>query len=197
MSVMINGTTTGTETDFDGFYSINAPVGSELVFSYLGYRNMSVSVTKAGTYNVALEEDSARLDEVVVTAMGIKREKKALGYSVAYVTAEDVSVDISRKLEGKVAGVHITQTSGVSGAGNQIFIRGNNSIANNQQTLFIIDDVPMDAAGAQLTSNDIENISVFKGDSAIALYGARGKNGVVVITTKKGIGITYTGGGAK
>ena len=76
VSIMIEGTTTGTETDFDGFYSINAPVGSELVFSYLGYRNMSVSVTKAGTYNVALEEDSAYLDEVVVTAMGIKKGKK-------------------------------------------------------------------------------------------------------------------------
>ena len=187
VNVFVKGTSIGTTTDFDGFYTINAPVGSELAFSYVGFSNMSVSVTKSGTYNIALEEDSAHLEEVVVTAMRIKREKKVLGYSVAYVTAEDVSVDISRKLKGKVAGVNITQTSGVSGEGSQIVIRGNSSITNNKQTLFIIDGVPMDSAGAQLASNDIKDISVLKGASATALYGARAKNGVVIITTKKGL----------
>lgn len=187
VNVIVKGTSTGTQTDFDGFYSINAPVGSQLVFSYIGFSNTAASITKSGTYNLALEEDSAHLDEVVVTAMGIKREKKTLGYSVTYVSAEDVSTDIARKLEGKVAGVNITQTSGVSGAGNQIIIRGNNSIADNEQTLFIIDGVPMDSTGAQLSFNEIEDISVLKGTSATALYGARAKNGVVIITTKKGL----------
>ncbi|NQX84728.1 MAG: carboxypeptidase-like regulatory domain-containing protein, partial [Flavobacteriaceae bacterium] len=187
VNVIVKETSTGTTTDFDGFYSINAPIGSELVFSYIGFSNISTFVTKSGTYNVALEEDSAHLDEVVVTAMGIKKEKKALGYSVAYVTAEDVSEDITRKLSGKVTGVNITSTAGVSEAGSQIVIRGYSSIANNKQTLFIIDGVPMDSAGTQLASNDIEDISVLKGTSATALYGARAKNGVVIITTKKGL----------
>ena len=185
VNVLVKGTTIGTTTDFDGFYSINAPEGSELVISYIGFTSQHIDVSKSGTINTYLEIDNA-LEEVVITAHGIKREKKALGYSVSYVSAEDVSTDILNKLQGKTAGVNITQTSGVSGAGTNIIIRGSNSISTNNQTLFIIDGIPMDSkSGIQLTPADIEDISVLKGVSATTLYGARGKNGVVIITTKK------------
>lgn len=188
VNVIVKGTSVGTQTDFDGFYSINAPAGSELVFSYVGFSSISAGITKSGTFNIAMSEDAAQLEEVVITAMGIKKEKKALGYAVSYMNASDVSNDIVRKLEGKTAGVSIVQSNGLAGSGSQVTIRGMSSFSNNEQTLFIVDGVPMDdELGAQFSPNDIEDISVLKGEAAMALYGARAKNGVVIITTKKGI----------
>ena len=187
VNVMIKGTRNGTQTDFDGYYSINAPKGSILVFSYVGFITVEVSVPKkGGTINWAMEEDAAMLEEVVVTALGIKKEKKALGYAVSYVNAESVSDDITRLLEGKVAGVEILE-QGTPGANNEIIIRGMNSFNSASQALFIIDGVPMDFTNSEININpsDIESIDVLKGVAAITLYGTEGKNGVILITTKK------------
>jgi TonB-dependent SusC/RagA subfamily outer membrane receptor len=186
-SVIVKGTTIGTQTDFDGFYSINAPVDSNLVISYIGFSSEEVTITKSGTYNISLTEDAAHLDEVVVVGYGVQKKANLTGI-VSYVTAEDVSQDIKRKLGGKLAGVDIVQSAGVSGSGIQIKIRGSSSTANSKETLFIVDGVLMNSElGAQFSPNVIEDITVLKGANASAIYGARAANGVVVITTKKGL----------
>jgi TonB-dependent SusC/RagA subfamily outer membrane receptor len=189
VNVIVKGTTTGSQTDFDGLYSINASVGSVLVFSYVGFKTAETSITKSGTVNIVMEEDASMLDEVVVTAQGIKRELKALGYAISYVNAEDVSNDIARKLSGRISGVQITSQSGASGATTNIIIRGNTSINGSSKPLFIVDGIPMnlDESEINLSPSDIEEISVLKGLSATAIYGSRGRNGVVIITTKKGL----------
>ncbi len=189
VNVLVKGTSIGTQTDFDGFYSINASVGSQLVFSYVGFVSSEIKVNKSGIINWAMTEDDAVLDEVVITAMGIKKEKKALGYAVSYVTADDVSGDITRQLMGKTPGVSINQEVGLTGASNNIVIRGMNSFSGDSQSLFIIDGVPMDLINSEINidPNNIESIDVLKGKAAISLYGTQGKNGVIIITTKKAL----------
>jgi TonB-linked SusC/RagA family outer membrane protein len=204
-TVLIKGTTTGTTTDFDGNYSISASEGQVLQFSFVGYANQEVTVGASSTVNVTLEADNT-LEEVVVTAIGIKREKKALGYSVTTVGSEDLENkaegDIARVLNGKASGVNIAQTSGISGSGTNVIIRGYSSIDGNNQALFIVDGVPFssdtNATGGAFVGNNgssrfldlnpdnIESVSVLKGLAAATLYGSQGRNGVILITTKTG-----------
>ncbi|CAM1373885.1 SusC/RagA family TonB-linked outer membrane protein [Tenacibaculum xiamenense] len=207
VGVLIKGTLKGVETDFDGKYQIKASVGDVLVFSYVGMQSQSITVANQQTINVALD-DANILDEVVVTALGIKKEKKALGYAVSNVKAEDLQMakdpNVVNSLQGRVAGLEINQASGGVGSANRMVIRGNNSITGNNQALYVVDGVPInntenegdvDEWGngvsigngiADINPDDIESVSVLKGANAAALYGARASNGVIMITTKKG-----------
>lgn len=219
VSVLVKGTQSGTQTDFDGKYSIKATSSQVLIFSYVGMKTQEVKASST-SLNVKLESDSQELSEVVVTtALGIKREKKSLGYATQEVKGDAVakakSSNFVNSLSGKVAGLEI-KTSGNLGGSTQVVIRGNNSIAGNNQALFVVDGVPVDNgntnsgdqkagrggydygnAASDINPDDIETINVLKGAAATALYGSRASNGVVMITTKKGksqkgIGITIT-----
>ena len=202
-SVLIKGTQTGAQTDFDGNYTIQASPNDVLVFSYVGYTNQEVTVGNQTTINVTLASDN-QLEEVIVTAQGIKREKKALGYAVSEVSSEEIENrtegDVGRILSGKASGVAITSQSGASGSATNVVIRGYNSINGDNQALFIVDGVPFssdtNAEGSfvngnngssrflDLDPNNIESVNVLKGLAAATLYGTAGRNGVIVITTK-------------
>ena len=209
-SVIVKGTTTGTVTDYDGKFSLSVPSAAKtLVISYIGMAAQEVAI--APNVRVLLKADTQNLDEVVVTALGISREKKALGYAVSEVKGDEmlkarggVSNPINA-LQGKVAGLQIQGGAGSMGGSSKVIIRGVKSISGNNQPLFVIDGVPIEgtdfnstnaARGAggydygnliqDLNPDDIENISVLKGPNASALYGSRATNGVVMITTKKG-----------
>ncbi|MBT8265319.1 MAG: SusC/RagA family TonB-linked outer membrane protein [Bacteroidia bacterium] len=206
VNIIVKGTSTGTQTDFDGKYSITANAGDVLVFSFVGYVSQEQTVGSANTINVTLEEDVAVLEEVVVTAQGIKREKKALGYAVSEVSSDDIEQrtegDVARVLSGKASGVQITSQSGTSGSATNVVIRGYNSINGSNQALFVVDGVPFSSdTNAQgnflngnvgssrfldLDPNNIESVNVLKGLAAATLYGTAGRNGVIVITTKSG-----------
>jgi len=151
-NVIIKGTNTGTQTDFDGNYSIQASPNDVLVFSYVGYTPQEITVGSQTTINVSLASDNT-LDEVVVTAQGIKREKKALGYAISEVKSERLeaqpSNDIGQILRGEVAGLNITSTSGGSGSSTNIIIRGFTSITGSNQPLFIVDGAPFNGAASQ------------------------------------------------
>lgn len=206
VSVLIKGTKTGTETDFDGKYTIKAKAGDVLVFSYLSMKTVERTVGSSNTINVTMVEDANVLDEVVVTGLGIKREKQALGYAVSKVDEEALQQraegDVARVLTGKASGVQIQQQSGVSGSGTSVIIRGMNSFSGSNQPLFIVDGVPFasdtNAQGGfvdgnngssrflDIDPNNIESVSVLKGLAAATLYGTQGRNGVILITTKSG-----------
>ncbi|MFD2035836.1 SusC/RagA family TonB-linked outer membrane protein [Belliella marina] len=207
-TILVKGTTIGATTDLDGKYSISVPAGSNvLVFSFVGLATQEVTIGNQSTINVTLLTDAEQLSEVVVTAIGIEREKKALGYAVTSVGEELISnrpeADVSRVLQGKVAGVNITATNGTTGAGTNIVIRGYSSATGSNQPLFIVDGVPFNSGtnaqnsfnqgGAATSSrfldidpNNIESVNVLKGLSATVLYGDQGRNGVILITTKTG-----------
>jgi TonB-linked SusC/RagA family outer membrane protein len=217
VNIQIKGVKIGAATDFDGNYQIIAKNGGVLVFSSLGFKTKEVSIS-GSILNVSLEEDSNQLDEVVVTAFGIKRETKELGYSVTQVNAGDLELNGQSSalsaLQGRVAGVQISQTSGSSGGGLDILIRGVTSVNPNRsnQPLIIIDGLAMDNdtfsgdvlpsagtnspssseqfsfsnRGSDINPEDIESFSVLKGAAATALYGVRASNGAILITTKKG-----------
>lgn len=191
VNVVVKGTTYGTQTDFDGFYSINAPTGSELIFSYIGQKSERVAIKKSGSVNIVMTEDAQALDEVVIVGYGAVRKKSLTG-TVTYTNATSVYADIEQKLQGKVAGVNITQSAGTPGTGSEIIIRGLSSVSNDNRTLFIIDGVPMqfeDGISSEVTllPEDIADIQVLKDSAATAIYGSRGANGVVIISTKKGL----------
>ena len=213
-SVAVKGTGTGAVTDIDGKFTVNAPVGSTLEVSFVGYKTEMVKVTNATTYNVTLQDDSQALNEVVVTAMGIKKEKKALGYAVSDINAKELmknkQTNVVNSLAGKIPGVNITQAGGAAGAGSNIVIRGGNSASESRdnQPLFVVDGIIYDNSTVNtgdsgtdgmtktattfsnrvmdINPEDIENMSVLKGAAAAALYGSRAANGVIIITTKKG-----------
>ena len=217
VNIVIKGTTKGTATNYDGDYKINASQGDILVFSYLGFVTKEMTVS-GSTLNVSLEEDLNQLDQVVVTAFGIERETRELGYSVTQVKAEDVELagqaNAITALQGRVAGLQVTQTSGSSGGGVDILIRSVTSIdpSRNNQPLIIVDGIALNndtfagnvlpSAGSNSTGSneqfsftnraadinpeDIESFSVLKGAAATALYGIRASNGAIIITTKKG-----------
>ena len=208
-SVLVKGTTNGTQTDFDGNYTLNNVTdGSVLEFSYIGFATQEVAYTGQSTVNVVLQEDAQALDEVVIIGYGTTTVKDATG-AVAAVTSEDFNGGViaspEQLIQGKTAGVQITQTSGEPGAGIELRIRGTNSVRSNNNPLFVVDGVPL--AGDDTSANgqnlglgsaasrnplnflnpaDIESISVLKDASATAIYGSRGANGVVIITTKSG-----------
>lgn len=218
VNVLARGTTIGTVTDLDGRYTLAFPDQvTELQFSYTGYATQSIPIEGRTNIDVTLQFGAA-LDEVVVTAIGISREKKALSYSITEVGGEEISTvrdhNPLNSLVGKVAGVNITQGTGGPGAGSRIVIRGNNSITSNNQPLIVVDGMPIDDSGSNsggsvynstvtgggitdINPDDIESISVLKGPNAAALYGSRASNGVLLITTKKGavrqgIGVSIT-----
>jgi TonB-linked SusC/RagA family outer membrane protein len=214
-SVLVKGASTGTITDVDGGYSLNVPENATLVVSYVGYNTIEEAVGNRATIDFQLSEGQ-QLEEVVVTALGISREKKALGYAVQELSSDEImetrEANIVNSLQGKVAGVLINSASGAPGAGSNIIIRGITSFGGNNQPLFVVDGIPIDnstIAGGQLPSagsnafasseqasfsnraadinpSDIESMTILKGPSATALYGIRAANGVVVITTKQG-----------
>ena len=207
-NVIVKGTKRGVQTDVDGKYSIQAKSGEVLIFSYIGMADASVAVGASNTINTVLKSGSGvELGEVVVTSQGIRKEKKALGYSVTTIKSEDFaskpSTDVARALTGKAPGVNIQQTSGLSGSGTNIVIRGRSSITGNNQPLFVVDGIPFNSdtnkdgnfiEGAtnassrflDLDPNSIESVSILKGLSATTLYGSAGKNGVILVTTKSG-----------
>lgn len=182
VSVLVKGTTTGTETDFDGKYSIKAKTGDVLSFSYLGFKTVERQVGASNTINVTMVEDENVLDEVVVTALGIKRDKQSLGFAQQTVTSENLvrsrETDISNALAGKVAGLQF-QGAPSSGFGNSnIRLRGDTNV------LYIVDNIKV-SASSDINTDEIEELSVLKGAAATALYGPDGINGVIIITTKQ------------
>jgi TonB-linked SusC/RagA family outer membrane protein len=221
VSVVIKGMSKGTATDKDGKFRISVTSGTEiLVFSNVGYTTLEAPIT-GSQLNIKLAENSTTLSNVIVTAAGIKRNKNKLGYSVTTLNADQVAQksepDPLRALTGKVAGVNIQGSGGVAGGGTNITIRGNSSLGNNNQPLFVVDGVPFDnssfanagsasVGGAGVTNrafdidpNNIQSMTVLKGAAAAALYGSRAANGAIIITTKsgkkqsrKGTEITYS-----
>lgn len=223
VNVVIKGTANGTVTDVEGAYSLSVPEESTLVFSFIGLATLEIPVGERTIVDAQMSQDVQQLGEVIVTAAGIERQTRALGYSVANVTgdrlAQKSEPDVLRSLQGKVAGVNILSTSGTPGSATRITIRGNKSFFGNNQPLFVVDGIPFDNtyqnssneltdgaayAGriADLDPNNIESISILPGGAAAALYGVRAANGVVVVTTKsgsrraskKGLEITYSSG---
>lgn len=214
-TVLVEGTSNGVSTDFDGNYSINASSGDTLVFSFVGYSNQSVVVGSSATVNVSLQPDNA-LSEVVVTALGVKRNVKAVGYSITQVDGEELSdnktTNAINALQGKVAGVVVNGSAMGAKGSSRVIIRGASSLNGNNQPLYVIDGITINndnlgAAGmwggtdygdgvSSINPDDIESVSVLKGGAAAALYGSRASNGVIIINTKtgagaKGIGVEY------
>lgn len=206
VTVLEKGTNNGTSTDFDGNYSLEVPEDATLVFSMVGFMAQEIPVNGQNSINLKLSPDTEALDEVVVTSLGLTREKKSLGYAVTELDSEEVNTvkdyNVASSLVGKVAGLVVNQASGV-GSGSRITIRGNNTLTGNNQALVVVDGIPIDASGNEsggdiynstvtgggitdINPADIESISVLKGPNAAALYGSRAASGVVLITTKKG-----------
>lgn len=208
VNVILKGTTTGTVTDFDGNYKLTVPSErGTLVFRFIGLKTQEIPIGNQSVINVAMTTEAQQLTEVVVTAVGIEREARALGYSVENVQGEELQQvsepDVLRAMQGKVPGVNIQGSSGAPGSATRITIRGNSSLLGNNQPLFVVDGIPfndsefkpynqLDNGGAysnriaDLDPNNIESMTVLKGAAAAALYGSRAANGVVLITTKTG-----------
>ncbi|GAB3998261.1 TonB-dependent receptor [Spirosoma daeguense] len=221
VNVVISGMTVGTASDAQGNYSINAPANASLVFSYISYVTQTVPVNNRSIVNVQLVEDAKAIDEVVVTALGIKREAKTLGYATATVNSEQINVNRTNNfmngLQGKMAGVNITSMGSGPAGTSKIRIRGQSSFSGQNNPLIVVNGVPIDNSNyslggdygsrsmnnsdggdglSSINPDDIETMTVLKGGTAAALYGSRAKDGVVMITTKsrgvgKGIGVTY------
>ncbi|MEP2935149.1 MAG: VIT domain-containing protein [Gilvibacter sp.] len=203
VNIIVAGTARGTQTDFDGNYAIDSAIGEVLVFSYVGFDTLETDVAGNGSLNLSMREGD-ELDEVIVTAQGIKRESKALGYAVSEVGADEIANksegDVARVLSGKASGVAITNQSGMSGSSTNVIIRGYNSITGSNQALIIVDGVPFsndtNSNGSFLSGNNggsrlndldpnvIADVRVLKGLAATTLYGSAGRNGVIVVTTK-------------
>ncbi len=185
-TVVIQGTSTGVSTDFDGNYAINAEVGDVLNISYVGYASSQVTVGASNNINSSLEADNA-LDEVVVTAMGIKRESRSISYSVQTVSSESVT-DVVQSLSGKVAGVQISNANGSSGASPNLIIRGNSTLNGESNPLYVIDGkVVTNTEFENIDTDDIHSLTVLKDATANSLYGNRASNGVIIIATKEGL----------
>ncbi len=221
VTVLVKGTTVGTATGADGNYSINVPEGNNtLVYSFIGYQTVERAIGASTTINVGLPVNTQQLNEVVVTALGIKREEKSIGYSAQKVGGDELSTvretNVVNSLSGRVAGVQVGTNSGAMGGSARVTMRGVSSITGNNNALFVVDGVPIENANTNtanqqrggggydygsaiqdINPNDIAEVTVLKGAAATALYGSRGANGVIVITTKKGakdngIGVTYS-----
>jgi len=222
VNILVKGTTIGTVSDIDGNYRINVPEDQNVLsYSFIGYLTQEIEVNGRSVINVSLQSDAKQLSEVVVTAVNIEREKRALGYAVTELEGERIAQkaepDPVRALQGKVPGVNIIGGGGAVASGTNINIRGNSSLLGNNQPLFVVDGVPFDNSTFQtgsfaeagttssnrsfdLDPNNIESMTVLKGAAASALYGSRAANGVIVITTKagrkgtrKGMEVSYSG----
>jgi iron complex outermembrane receptor protein len=207
VSVVVKGSVNGTITDGEGHYKLMVPEGQNiLVFSFIGYTTEEIAINGRTSIEISLVPDIQSLQEIVVTSLGVKRERKAVGYSVTELQGEEIAraatVNPVNALQAKVAGVQITPGAGGTFGGSKITIRGNSTFRNNNQPIFVIDGVIIDnntSGGDQwgvtdwgndlknLNPDDFESISVLKGAAATALYGSRALNGVVLITTKKGV----------
>ena len=214
-TVKVIGTTTGTVTDLDGNFSIKCKPGALLEISYVGYSTQQVKAQNG--MKIMMSEDNTQLSEVVVTALGIKRERKALGYALSEVKGEELTkakeTNVINSLSGKVAGLVVQNTAGGASGSTRVLLRGNTEMTGNNQPLYVIDGVPLDntnfgAAGqaggydlgdgiSAINPDDIENMTVLKGPAASALYGSRASHGVILITTKKAdkdkISVEYNG----
>jgi len=208
VSVVVKGTSIGTVTDIDGKFSLNVTSDAKnLRFSFVGYATKEVEITSATSLKIALEKAAFSVDEVVVTAFGISKAKKALGYASTEVASDQMlqksEPDMLRAIDGKIAGVEVRSSGGAPGSAARITIRGNTSFSGDNQPLFVVDGIPysndfvsttsMSTSGGAygsgigtLDPNDIESTTVLKGAAAAALYGSRAKNGVILITTKSG-----------
>ncbi len=210
VTVQVEGTTVGTVTDIDGNYTLAVPAdATSLVFKYVGMKTVVMQIGDQSNISVSMETDAVMMGEVVVTALGISREKKSLGYAVSEVGSDDIvkgaSTNAVNSLSGRVAGVSISQSSGNMGGSSRVLIRGAASILGNNEPLYVVDGIPIDNSSYNTTNeqrggggtdfgnmaqdinpDDIETVSVLKGASATALYGSRAANGVIMITTKKG-----------
>ena len=213
VSVVVVGTTIGTVTDIDGNYKLNVPSTAKTIrISSVGMKNKNIDLSASNNIDVTLEEDILKLDEVVVTALGISREKKSLGYSTQQVGGSELTgsgeVNIIEALSGKAAGVQVIGSGGTPGASSKILLRGNSTFTTENQPLMVIDGVPLDNStnnsiagdypfnaglngvnnsnrAIDINPNDIETINVLKGPAGSSLYGSRGRNGVIIITTKR------------
>ena len=207
VTVLILGTTNGVATDFNGEYSIKVSVGEALQFSFLGLKTKIVTVAESNTIDMVLEEDTDTLNEIVVTALGIRKEAKKLGYSLQTVKGEDLSkvrsANIANTLSGRVTGVQINQNGSGIGGSASVTVRGITSLVPGQNSaLIVVDGVILDGGGlgqgsfsggldygnalSDINPDDVQSVNVLKGGNATALYGYRGAAGVIVITTKKG-----------
>ncbi|WP_221390288.1 SusC/RagA family TonB-linked outer membrane protein [Dyadobacter sp. NIV53] len=212
-SILLKGSSRGSTTDANGDFTLNAPANSTLVVSFIGYKSTEIAVGSKTVFEIVLEEDATQFNEIVVTALGIAREKKALGYAVQEVSGKALTqareTNLVNSLSGRLAGVQVTNSNGAPGSSSRMIIRGASSIGSNNQPLFVVDGLPIDnsnygsgtgvdygnAAGS-INPDDVESVNVLRGPSAAALYGSRGANGVVLITTKsgkgsKGIGVSF------
>lgn len=212
-TVIEKGTTNGTQSNFDGNFSIEVSgSNSILLISYIGYKSIEISILDKTDLDLTMEEDTAQLDEVVVTALGVLSKKKSLGYAVKKIGGEDINQaredNLVKSLAGQVAGLQISPAASGIGGSSRVVLRGNSSLGGNNQPLYVVDGVPIDNTGfggastggvevstsrrdygsgiSDINPNDIESVSVLKGPNAAALYGNRASNGVIVITTKKG-----------
>ncbi len=219
VTVVIKGTTTGTTTDLNGNYEINAPAGSVLVFSFIGMLEEEATIERAGELNMVMAPDLMMLDEFVVTALGIKRDRKSLGYAIQEIQGdvlmESREANLANSLTGKVSGLQVIRSSNGPAGSSKLVLRGYSSLTGDNQPLIIVDGMPlqnftgaenndywnpsldMGSGIADINPDDIESISVLKGASAAALYGSRAGNGVILITTKSGssrpgLGITFS-----
>lgn len=208
VNVFVQGTTTGTVTDFDGNYRIEVPAdGGVLVFRFIGLTTVEEDIGSRSVIDVSMDYESTQLSEVIVTAVGIERESRALGYSVEQVSSDEVSQvsepDVLRALQGKIPGVNISGSGGAPGSATRITIRGNSSLLGSNQPLFVVDGIPYNnneyrtfnqlgdgtaysSRIADIDPNNISSMTVLKGAAAAALYGSRAANGVILITTKTG-----------
>jgi TonB-linked SusC/RagA family outer membrane protein len=206
VNVLIMGTTEGVITDMDGNYRISVPEGATLGYSYIGFAGQEIAVGNQSVIDVVLASDATELQEVVVTALGITKDKMALSSSVTEVDGDQFTeareLNIANALAGQVAGVNVSNISSGPAGSSRVIIRGNASISGENQPLYVVDGIPMDntnfgQAGmwggadygdgtSSINPDDIESISVLKGANAAALYGSRASNGVILITTKKG-----------
>ncbi|GGH47562.1 SusC/RagA family TonB-linked outer membrane protein [Dyadobacter endophyticus] len=204
-SILIKGTSRGSTTDANGDFTLTSPANATLVVSFIGYKTLEIPVGSKTVFDIMLENDATQFNEIVVTALGIAREKKALGYAVQEVSGKTLTqareTNLVNSLSGRLAGVQITNSNGAPGSSSRMIIRGASSIGSNNQPLFVVDGVPVDNsnfgsgtgidygnAAASINPDDVESINVLKGPSAAALYGSRGANGVVLVTTKSGKG---------
>lgn len=212
-SVTVKGQNKGVITDLDGHYSIDVSAGDMLVFKYISFVTQEIKITSQKNLNVKMSEELNVLNEVAVTALGIKREKKALGYSMGEVKGDELDkakeTNVINSLAGKVPGLVVSQTAGGPSGSTRVIIRGSTELTGNNQPLYVVDGIPLDntnygSAGqwggydlgdgiSSINPDDIENISVLKGPAASALYGSRASHGVILITTKKAASLKRIG----
>ena len=194
-NIVEKGTTNGTVTDVDGNFTLQVEENAIINVSYIGYLSQEINTVKKASFNIVLQEDTKMIGEIVVTALGLERNKKSLSYSTQLVDTESLTtikdLSLGNALAGKIAGVAITASSGSTGISGdpRIVIRGNRSISNNNQPLIVVDGIQYSSSGGGLSSinpDDVQSMNVLKGPAASALYGSSANNGVIVVTTKKG-----------